>query len=175
ARSTRWPWRGIATVSGAVVVGAGAFEASTARELALRGWEVTLHGQYAPGTVRSASGGDTRLSRAAHGDADWYARMARAARVHWLELQEQTRTRIWEPVGVAWFARRADGFEGRSRPSLDRLGVPYEWLDPEDALRLFPSLKVDDLAAVLYEPEAGVVHARRATQLLVELGEQAGV
>ena len=162
-------------MSSAIVVGAGVFGAATARELALRGWDVTLYEQYAPGTVRSASGGDTRLSRDAHGDADWYARMARAARVHWLELQEQTRTRIWEPVGVAWFARRADGFEGRSRPSLDRLGVPYEWLDPDDGRRLFPSLKVDDLAAVLYEPEAGVVHARRATQLLVELGERIGV
>jgi len=162
-------------VSSAIVVGAGVFGASTARELALRGWDVTLCEQYTPGTVRSASGGDTRLSRVAHGDADWYARMARAARTRWLELQEETGTRIWEPVGVAWFAREADGFEARSRASLDRLGVPYEWLGPDDACRLFPSVKVDDLAAVLYEPEGGVVHARRATQLLVEVGERAGV
>jgi glycine/D-amino acid oxidase-like deaminating enzyme len=162
-------------VGSAIVVGAGVFGAATARELALRGWDVTLCEQYAPGTVRSASGGDTRLSRVAHGDADWYARMARIARARWLELQEQTGTRIWEPVGVAWFARSTDGFEARSRASLDRLGVPYEWLDPDDARGLFPSLKVDDLAAVLFEPEAGVVHARRATQLLVEEGEAAGV
>lgn len=162
-------------MSSAVVVGAGVFGASTARELALRGWDVTLIEQYAPGTVRSASGGDTRLSRAAHGDADWYGALARAARTHWLELQEATGARIWEPVGLAWFARHENGFESRSRASLERLGVPHEWLDPEAARSLFPSLKVDDLAGVLYEPEAGVLHARRATQLLVETGEQAGV
>ena len=46
-------------MSSAVVVGAGVFGAATARELALRGWDVTLVEQYAPGTVRSASGGDT--------------------------------------------------------------------------------------------------------------------
>ena len=97
------------------------------------------------------------------------------ARSRGLELEESTGTRIWEPVGVAWFARSEDGFEARSRASLDRLGVPYEWLDPDEAPRLYPSLKVDDLTGVLFEPEAGVLHARRATQLLVEAGERAGV
>ena len=51
-------------MSSATVVGAGVSGASTARELARRGWDVTLVEQYAPGTVRSASGGDTRLLRA---------------------------------------------------------------------------------------------------------------
>lgn len=162
-------------MSSAVVVGAGVFGAATARELALRGWDVTLVEQYAPGTVRSASGGDTRLLRFAHGDVDWYAAMARNARVKWIELQEATGTRIWEPIGLAWFARSENGFEARSRASLDRLGISYEWLDPETARSLYPSVNVDDLSGVLYEPEAGVLQARRATQLLVEDGERAGV
>jgi glycine/D-amino acid oxidase-like deaminating enzyme len=162
-------------VSSATVVGAGVFGAGTARELARRGWDVTLVEQYAPGTVRSASGGDTRLLRTAHGSFDWYADLAWRARSGWLELQKETRTRIWEPVGVAWFAQQSDGFEAASRESLRRLGIPYEWLSPDDARELYPSLGVDDLHAVLFEPEAGVLHARRATQLLVEDGERSGV
>jgi sarcosine oxidase len=162
-------------VSSATVVGAGVFGASTARELARRGWDVTLVEQYAPGTVRSESGGDTRLLRTAHGRSDWYADLAWRARTAWLALQEETGTRIFEPVGVAWFSRRADGFEAASRESLHRLGIPYEWLAPDDARELYPSLAVDDLHAVLFEPEAGVLHARRATQLLVEDGERSGV
>jgi sarcosine oxidase len=162
-------------VASACVVGAGVFGASISRELALRGWDVTLVEQYAPGTVRSASGGDTRLLRIAHGDADWYGEMAWRARAKWIELQESTRTRIWEPVGLAWFAHRDDGFEARSRASLERLGVPCDWLTPDDARDLFPSVRVDDLTGVLFEPEAGVLHARRATQLLVEDGERLGV
>src|SRR5262249_4769531 len=101
--------------------------------------------------------------------------MARDARMRWLELEAESGVRIWEPVGLVWFAQRQDGFEAASRPSLDALDVPYDWLKPDDALELFPSVAIDDLAAVLYEPEAGVVHGRRATQLLVELGEGAGV
>lgn len=162
-------------MSSACVVGAGVFGAATARELAVRGWDVTLVEQYAPGTVRSASGGDTRLLRMAHGGVDWYADLAWRARALWIDLEEQTGTRIWEPVGVAWFAQREDGFEARSRSALDRLGVSYEWLSPDDARSLYPSLSTDDLAAVLLESDAGVLRARAATQLLVEDGARHGV
>ena len=136
---------------------------------------MTLVEQYAPGTVRSARAATRGCCAFAHGEVDWYTELARRARSMWIELQEETGTRIWEPVGVAWFAQREDGFEARSRAALDRLGVPYEWLAPDDARELYPSLATDDLAAVLYEPEAGVLHARRATQLLVEDGERPGV
>ncbi|MGH3002299.1 MAG: NAD(P)/FAD-dependent oxidoreductase [Gaiellaceae bacterium] len=157
------------------VVGAGVFGASTARELARRGWDVTLVEQYTPGTVLSGSGGDTRLSRTAHGTVEWYTRLSWRARELWLDLQEETGTRIWEPVGLAWFARQADGFEAQSRTTLDGIGIPNEWLTPDEARRLYPSLGTDGLHAVLFEPEAGVLRARRATQLLVEDGERAGV
>jgi glycine/D-amino acid oxidase-like deaminating enzyme len=159
----------------ALVVGAGVNGAAVARELAGRGWDVALAEQYAPGTVRSASGGDTRLLRAAHGDEDWYTRLSRRARGLWLELQEETGTRIWEPVGLAWFARSASGFERQSVAALERNAVPHEWLPPDGAHELFPSLATDDLHGVLFEPDAGVLHARRATQLLAEDGERRGV
>ncbi|HVU76129.1 MAG TPA: FAD-dependent oxidoreductase [Gaiellaceae bacterium] len=152
----------------AVVVGAGVSGAAVARELGRRGWTVTLCEQYAPGTVRSASGGDTRLLRMAHGDEDWYTRLALRARGLWRELEEETGTRLFEPVGLAWFARTDDGFERRSVAALERNGVRHEWHAPGDAGDLFPSLATGDLAGVLFEPDAGVLHARRATQLLVE-------
>lgn len=162
-------------MSSACVVGAGVFGASLSRELALRGWDVTLVEQHTPGTARSASGGDTRLLRAAHGDSEWYTASAVRARTLWLALEESAGTRIWEGVGLAWLARRDDGFEAASRPVLERLGITHEWLAPEDASQLFPSLATDDLHGVLWEPDAGVLHARRATQLLVEDGERHGV
>jgi sarcosine oxidase len=162
-------------VSSACVVGAGVFGASLARELALRDWNVTLVEQHTPGTVRSASGGDTRLLRAAHGDSEWYTTSAVRARALWLELEAANHTRIWEGVGLAWLARRADGFEATSIPVLERLGIAYEWLVPDDARQLFPSLAIDDLHGVLFEPDAGVLHARRATQLLAKDGELHGV
>lgn len=162
-------------MSSAAVVGAGVFGASTARELAKRGWEVTLIEQYVPGTVRSGSGGDTRLLRASHGAVEWYTQLAWRARGLWLDLEEESRDHLFEPVGVAWFAHSDDGFEAESRRTLERVGIPCEWLAPEDAVHLYPSFAVDDLVAVLFEPDAGVLHARRATQVLVADGERHGV
>jgi glycine/D-amino acid oxidase-like deaminating enzyme len=110
----------------------------------------------------------------AHGEADWYTTNARDARRLWLELQEETGTRIWEPVGAAWFVQARERYTADSRPTLERAGIRHEWLAPEAARDLYPSVRVDDLAGVLFEPDAGVLHARRATQLLVEDAERRG-
>jgi glycine/D-amino acid oxidase-like deaminating enzyme len=153
-------------VSSAVVVGAGVFGASTARELSRRGWDVTLVEQYAPGNVRSGSGGDTRLLRFSHGDQDWYTLSARRSLELWRELEHETGQRLFEPVGVAWFSTAADDFTSRSEAALTRLGIPCERLTPAEAQRLYPSLGGDDLESVLFEPEAGVLNARAATRAL---------
>jgi glycine/D-amino acid oxidase-like deaminating enzyme len=150
----------------AVVVGAGVFGASTARELGRRGWDVALVEQYAPGSVRSASGGETRIVRFAHGDAEWYSQLARRALELWHELEAETGARLFEPVGVAWFDSGDGDFSVRSEEILDRLGISCERLTPAEARRLFPSLGGDDLRSVLFEPEAGVLYARQATQAL---------
>jgi glycine/D-amino acid oxidase-like deaminating enzyme len=153
-------------LSTAIVVGAGVFGASTARELARRGWDVTVVEQYTPGTVRSASGGDSRLLRFAHGDLEWYSRLARRSLELWRELEAESGTRLFEPVGVAWFDSGAGDFVEKSEATLARLGIPAEHLTPEEARRLYPSLGGDDLRSVLFEPDAGVLYARQATQAL---------
>src|SRR5581483_4483043 len=148
------------------VVGAGVFGASAARELARRGWEVRLVEQYAPGHVRSGSGGDTRLLRCSHGDAEWYTLLARRALELWRGLEEETGVRVFEQVGLAWFEAEGDEFTRRSETTLRRLGIACERLSPEESRSLFPSLGLDGLRSTLLEPEAGVLHARLATQLL---------
>jgi glycine/D-amino acid oxidase-like deaminating enzyme len=153
-------------MSTAVVVGAGVFGASTARELHRRGFDVTLVEQYTPGTVRSASGGDSRLLRLAHGDAEWYSRLARRALELWQELEAESATRLFEPVGIAWFDSGDGDFSERSQAMFERLGIRYERLTPEEARKLYPSLGGDDLRSVLFEPDAGVLYARLATQAL---------
>jgi glycine/D-amino acid oxidase-like deaminating enzyme len=153
-------------MSTVTVVGAGVFGAATARELARRGWDVTLVEQYTPGNVRSASGGDSRLVRFAHGEAEWYSRLALRGLELWRDLEAETGARLVEQVGVAWFGTGAGAFIDDSARTLQRLGVRHELLTPEEARRLFPSLGGDDLHSVLFEPDAGVIYARQATQAL---------
>jgi glycine/D-amino acid oxidase-like deaminating enzyme len=159
----------------ATVVGAGVFGASTALALVRRGCEVTLVEQYVPGHVRSASGGDTRLIRFAHGTEEWYTALVWRARGLWRELERDTGATILDERGLAWFASGDGAFEDASEPVLRKLGIEVERLDPGEARQLFPSLRTDDLRFVLYEPQAGLLYARRATQALVEQAVREGV
>ena len=148
-----------------VIVGAGVFGAALARELAGRGTAVTLVDSHQPGHARAASGDETRLIRSAHGEDDWYAASARRAIGLWEELDPRLVIRC----GMAWLARREDGWEAASERVLRGLGIPVERVTPEDAARtLLPGLRTDPFRFVLHEPEAGVLRAREATRTLVD-------
>jgi sarcosine oxidase len=155
-------------MSSALVVGAGVFGASVADRLARDGWEVTLVDRLEPGDPRAESGGETRLIRSLHGPDSFYMRSARRALPLWRELG------VLEEVGVLWFARREDGWEAAGEPLLAADGIPAERIEPGTAQRLLPSLRVDDLAFVLHEPEAGVLRAADGVRALVARAREAG-
>ena len=141
-----------------VVIGAGAFGSWTALWLRRRGASVTLVEQYGPGNSLSSSGDESRVTRSAHGGDTHYPLWQRRALRHWIDLAPE----LFVPTGVLWFASRDDGFEADSVASLDHLGIPFERFEA-DALRArFPQVVTDDLGWALYEPEAGVLLARRA-------------
>jgi sarcosine oxidase len=154
-------------VPSVIVCGAGAFGAATARQLARDGWAVTLVEPVAAGHVRAGSGGESRLIRCSHGADAWHARSARRA----LDLWRGIDPALVVEAGVAWFAHREDGWEASSEATLRGLGIPCERVDPAT---LFPSVRTDDLAFTLFEPEAGVLRARDATRTLAVQAVAAG-
>jgi sarcosine oxidase len=153
----------------ALVVGAGVFGAALADHLIARGWEVTLVEQFEPGDERSESGGETRMLRYSHGPDGFYAALAWRAREQWLELG------VLEEVGVIWFARREGGWESESERVLSEQGIPVERAEPSAVARLYPSLRVDDLAFGLLEPAAGVLRAGDGVRALVERARGGGL
>jgi sarcosine oxidase len=153
-----------------VIVGAGVFGSALARVLAIEGWEVTLVEQESPGWAGSSSGGESRLMRWSHGSERWYMRSARRARELWREIDPK----LIVDCGVAWFAYGDDGWETDSERAMREEGIPVERLSVGEAQRLFPSLGGGDLAWVLFEPDAGVLHAGRAVRVLAEQAREAG-
>jgi len=150
-----------------VVVGAGVLGAALADRLARSGHDVALVEQIAPGHVRSGSGDESRLIRAGHGTDLLHTRMSRRALELWRELDPG----LVAQAGVAWLAHREDGWERDTERTLRAEGVPCERVD---AATLFPSVRTDGLAFTLLEPEAGILHARRAVQALAARAVAAG-
>jgi sarcosine oxidase len=149
-----------------IVVGAGTFGASLAWWLARAGEHVTLVDQFEPGDRRATSGGETRLIRCSHGDDADYTASARRARTLWRELEAESGEALLHECGVAWFAHSGDGWEAASERTMTAQDIPTERLDPAAAVDMFPSLRADDLAFVLLEPEAGVLRAQLAVRAL---------
>ena len=150
-----------------VVVGAGVFGASVARECALRGWAVTLVERVAPGHVRAASGDESRIIRCGHGADAWHTASARRAWALWHEIDPA----LVVPCGVLWLAHREDGWEAESERTLRALAIPCSRVDPAG---FFPSFAGEDVAWGLWEPEAGVLRARDATRTLAAQAVAAG-
>jgi sarcosine oxidase len=161
-------------VPSAVVVGAGVFGASLARELADGGWEVTLVDRCPPGHARAASGGDSRLIRCGHGDERWYTRSARRARTLWREIEAEARRELLFECGVVWLAHREGAWEEDTERALRDEGIPVERLGLDDLSSLFPSFDADGLVYGMLEPEGGVLRAREATAVVADQARARG-
>jgi glycine/D-amino acid oxidase-like deaminating enzyme len=157
-----------------VIVGAGTFGASLAWTLAGHGDEVVLVDQFEPGDRRATSGGETRLIRSAHGPETDYTGMARRAWALWRELAAEADADLLAETGACWFAYAAGDWVAESETSLRRLGIPSERWSLDDAAKRFPSLRTDDLAWALYEPEAGVLQAQKAVRALAAQAQARG-
>ena len=93
--------------------------------------------------------------------------MARRARTLWRELEAESGADLLHECGIAWFAHDANGWEAASQRTMLAQDIPAELLDGAEAERLFPSLRTDDLAFVLFEPDAGVLRAQQCVRTLV--------
>ena len=77
-------------------------------------------------------------------------------------------------MGALWFARADDGFEAASEATLRDLGIAVERLSPSALVGRWPQLAADDLAFAIFEPEAGLLMARRGVAAVVRQFEAEG-
>ena len=150
------------------VIGAGVFGAWSAYELQKSGQRVVLLDCYGPANSRASSGGESRVVRCAYGDAEIYSRWAMRSLAAWDELSARTTTSLLHRTGVLWLARTDDPLSLKSLETLKRLGVVHEKLARKDLEKRFPQISFGALSWGIFEPQSGVVMARRAVQLLVE-------
>ncbi len=148
-------------MSDLVVVGAGTMGAWTARRGQQAGLDVTLIDAYGAGHPRATSGDETRIIRSSHGPDPFYTTWSRGAREAWIELGREIGEVIFVQCGALWFAHDPDGFEAASAATLTSLGIPVERLTPAEVAERWPQISTADLQSATFEPEAGLLMARR--------------
>ena len=144
-----------------VVVGAGVMGAWIALEAQRDGRQTTLIDAFGAGHPRATSGDETRIIRAAHSRDPFYSRWSRLALEAWTTLAEATSECLFVPAGVLWLAHDEDGWEAASEATLRDLGIPVERISPAEIEARWPTMAADDLAFAIFEPEAGLLMARR--------------
>ena len=166
-----------------VVIGAGIWGSSTAYHLRRMGANVTLVDAYGPGNARSTSGDETRGVRSSYGDktgslGEVWTLWARESMTRWTAFDDEWgrefRLNLFHVTGDLIFRSEWDNFQLRCKVWWDKNKIPYEVLKPEDVRKSFPVFAIDDITAILYEPDAGVVRARRATQTVAAAFEKLG-
>ncbi len=165
-----------------VVIGAGAWGGWTAYNLLRRGAKVTLVDAYGPGNSRSTSGDETRGIRSSYGDrdatGDVWTRWAREAIVRWKAWDEEwsrdLKLSLFHTTGDLIMRAEWDPFITKVAAAWEKHGIPHERLTPDEVRKRWPVIAIDDITAIVREPDAGVVRARRSCQAVASVVEKLG-
>ncbi|MGD1096158.1 MAG: FAD-dependent oxidoreductase [Bryobacteraceae bacterium] len=159
----------------AAVIGAGVFGAWTALQLSRSGARVLLLDQHGPGNSRSSSGGETRIIRMCYGPDEIYTRSAIRSLDLWKGFASEIGQTLFQKTGVLLTSGATDPYLISTRETLARVGYRFEWLDHTTLAKRFPDIVFQRGAAAVYEPDSGILMARRSVQAVVESAQRAGV
>ena len=151
-----------------IVVGAGVFGAWTAWHLRRAGQRVLLLDASGPANARASSGGESRMTRTIYGADDVYTKMAWESLEDWRWLSSRSGLPVFHATGVLMFFGKREPFVDQSIDAHKRLGLRLDVLDRAEMQRRYPQIAWDGVEVGLFEPELGVLMARRAVQTLVK-------
>jgi sarcosine oxidase len=174
--------RGGRSSSNIVVIGAGAFGGWTALNLQRLGARVTLVDMLGPGNSRSTSGDEQRGVRTSYGDrvefGEQWMRWANLAIQRWKQFDAEyarpLQMRVFFTTGDLFMRADWEPSMLRTRDWWVKNGIPHETLPVDEVKKRWPAIQVNDIKAVLYEPNAGVVRARRACEAVAEVFRHEG-
>ena len=156
------------------IIGAGVFGAWTAYHLQRQGQRVMLIDAYGSASSRASSGGESRIIRMGYGPDPLYTRWAMRSLQLWQEFFDRSREPLFCPTGLLWLASEADQYTQETLKTLRSAAVPSERLSLAELRQRYPQIALKGVAWGLWEPQSGVLLARRAVQALVREIVQGG-
>lgn len=157
------------------VIGSGVFGAWTAYFLQKSGAQVALFDAYGPANSRASSGGESRIIRMGYGSDDIYTRWSLRALPLWKQLfADANRPELFQKTGVLWIAHDKYQYALDTLAALRDHKVPHERLSLLGLRKHYPQISFDEDAWGIFEPDSGVLLARRAVQTVVEQAQKLG-
>ncbi len=159
-----------------IVIGAGSFGCWTAYLLRRTGRSVALFDAYGAGNSRASSGGESRIIRMGYGASEIYTRWSKRSLTLWTDLLTQTkRPELFEQTGVLWTPPAGDPSAAHTRAAFEKYGVTFQNLTHSEIEARFPQIRFSSPREGIFEPESGVLLARRAVRAVVEEAVRNGV
>ncbi len=161
-----------------IVVGAGIFGVTAARECRRRGYQVAL---VDPGPLPHPLAASTDISkvvRMEYGADEQYMAMVETSLAGWAAWNEQWPAPLYHETGVTMLTRQpmsAGGFEYESYQMLVKRGHRPERLNGDDIARRFPAWKPGAFVDGFYHVRGGFAESGRVVAALLQAAKQAGV
>ena len=164
------------------VVGLGAAGAATLYQLARRGVDAIGIDSYSPPHVMGSTHGDTRITREAIGEGEYYTPLIRRSHAIWRELESETGEDLLTQCGGLIIEEPGAGAAGHHRHQFlaqtiacaNRYGVPHELLDASEVASRFPQFALTGDESAYFEPGAGFVRPERCVAAQLTLAERLG-
>jgi sarcosine oxidase len=158
------------------VIGSGVFGTWIAYWLGKCGASVLLLDAYGPANSRASSGGESRIIRMGYGADEIYTRWSLRALPLWKAFfAEAGRPELFQQTGVLWIMHEKYQYALDTLAALQEHKIPHERLSLLSLRKHYPQMAFDEDAWGIFEPESGVLLARRAVQAVVEQARKIGV
>ncbi|GCE13488.1 FAD-dependent oxidoreductase [Tengunoibacter tsumagoiensis] len=151
------------------IIGAGIIGLSTAYALLKAGMQkVIVLEQATVDHQRSSSHGISRLLRFEYGDDAFYSQMVHLSLQRWKQLEQGTRRTLYTSTGLLSLGNEDDHFTAESYYTLRDLGYAPERLTPQVCAQRFPQFDLHGYDLLLYNSNAGILHASSCLHTLKE-------
>lgn len=159
-----------------IVLGCGGIGSAAAYWLSRRaGAEVLALEQFALGHDRGESQDHSRIVRLAY-HAPAYTALTRHTFAAWRELEEESGLQLVLRTGGLDLELVADAprYLSHYAGAMEAAAIPFERLDASQVMARWPQFTLDAAVQALYQPDAGLVDARRANAAHVALARARG-
>jgi sarcosine oxidase len=165
----------------AIVLGLGAMGSASLYQLAKRGAKVLGIDQFSPPHTLGSTHGDTRITRQAIGEGEYYTPLSLRSYELFRELEKTTGRSLLQVTGglIISSDTKTGGvhvdnlFEVTVR-AAKQFGIKHDLLDAKDIRARFPQFNVSDTEYGYYEYEAGILRPEECVRAALESARAAG-